>query len=143
MGKVELIGFDMDYTLAIYHLRRLEQLSYDLTVDRLVSRYGYPEDIRKIPYDHSFVLRGVFVDKRSGNLLKIDRFGYVGRAYHGRKLLPEEDIQKLYRNERIRMKNQEYAWIDTLFALPEACLFAGIVELYETKLNRALDYTKL
>lgn len=143
LGKVELIGFDMDYTLAIYHLRRLEQLSYDLTVDRLVSRYGYPEEIRSIPYDHSFVLRGVFVDKRSGNLLKIDRFGYVGRAYHGRRLLPEGDIQRLYRNERIRMKNQEYAWIDTLFALPEACLFAGIVELYETKLGRTLDYTKL
>lgn len=143
MGKVELIGFDMDYTLAIYHLRRLEQLSYDLTVDRMISRYGYPEEIRKIPYDHSFVLRGVFVDKRNGNLLKIDRFGYVGRAYHGRELLPDEDIQKLYRNERIRMKNTEYAWIDTLFALPEACLFAGVVDLFEKKLGQTVNYTKL
>jgi HAD superfamily 5'-nucleotidase-like hydrolase len=143
MAKVELIGFDMDYTLAIYHLRRLEQLSYDLTVERLVTRHGYPEEIRAIPYDHAFVLRGVFVDKRNGNLLKIDRFGYVGRAYHGRTLLPEDEIQRLYRNERIRMKSQEYAWIDTLFALPEACLFAGIVELFEKKLERPVDYTRL
>jgi len=143
MGKVEMIGFDMDYTLAIYHLRRLEQLSYDLTVDRLVTKYGYPAEVRGVAYDHSFVLRGVFVDKRNGNLLKIDRFGYVGRAYHGRRALPDDEIQKLYRNERIRMKSAEYAWIDTLFALPEACLFAGIVELYEQQLKRPLDYTKL
>jgi HAD superfamily 5'-nucleotidase-like hydrolase len=144
MGKVELIGFDMDYTLAIYHLRRLEQLSYDLTVERLIEKYGYPKEIRELPYDHAFVLRGVFVDKPRGNLLKIDRFGYVGRAYHGRRLLPDSEIQRLYRNERIRMKSQDYAWIDTLFALPEACLLAGIIELYETKLNRPLDnYSKL
>ncbi len=143
MGKVELIGFDMDYTLAIYHLRRLEQLSYDLTVDRLVTTFGYPEEIRQVAYDHAFVLRGLFVDKVRGNLLKIDRFGYVGRAYHGRKLLPDEDIQRLYRNERIRMKSHEYAWIDTLFALPEACLLAGIIDLYETKLNLTLNFTKL
>lgn len=143
LAKVELIGFDMDYTLAIYHLRRLEQLSYDLTVDRLVTDYGYPEAIRELPYDHQFVMRGLFVDKKAGNLLKIDRFGHVGRAYHGRTPLPEEELNRLYRNERIRLKNPEYAWIDTLFALPEACLLAGIIDLYENKLARPLDYTKL
>lgn len=143
LAKVELIGFDMDYTLAIYHLRRLEQLSYDLTVDRLVKNYGYAEVIRELPYDHQFVMRGLFVDKKAGNLLKIDRFGHVGRAYHGRTPLPEEELNKLYRNERIRLKNPEYAWIDTLFALPEACLLAGIIDLYEHKLDKPLDYTKL
>jgi HAD superfamily 5'-nucleotidase-like hydrolase len=143
LAKVELIGFDMDYTLAIYHLRRLEQLSYDLTVDRLVTSYGYDEAIRELPYDHQFVMRGLFVDKKAGNLLKIDRFGHVGRAYHGRTPLPEEELDRLYRNERIRLKNPEYAWIDTLFALPEACLLAGIVDLYEKKLGKPLDYTKL
>ena len=28
MDEIELIGFDMDYTLAIYHLRQLEQLAF-------------------------------------------------------------------------------------------------------------------
>lgn len=143
LTRVDLVGFDMDYTLAIYHQRKLEELSYELTVERLVTRYGYPEEIRGIPYDHSFVLRGLFVDKLRGNLLKIDRFGYVGRAFHGRRALPEEEINRLYREERIRMKSTDYAWIDTLFALPEACLLAGIIELFETKLSRACNYTKL
>lgn len=143
MPKVELIGFDMDYTLAIYHLRRLEQLSYDLTVERLVASHGYPAEVRTVPYDHLFVQRGLFVDKRHGNLLKIDRFGHVGRGYHGRTRLTDAELDRLYHNERIRLKNPEYAWIDTLFALPEACLLAGIVDLFENTLKRPLDFHKL
>ncbi|MBE2252204.1 MAG: HAD-IG family 5'-nucleotidase [Myxococcus sp.] len=142
-SRVELVGFDMDYTLAIYHLRRLEALSYEMTIERLVTAKGYPEAIRKIAYDTSFVMRGLFIDKKHGNLLKIDRFGHVGRAYHGKAALPDETLQALYRNERIRLKNPEYAWIDTLFALPEACLYAGIVDLYEHELQRACDFTTL
>lgn len=143
LADVELIGFDMDYTLAIYHQRRLETLSYDMTVERLVTAGGYPPEIRGIPYDHLFVQRGLFVDKKQGNLLKIDRFGHVGRAFHGRQPLAEEEVDRLYHNERIRLRNPEYAWIDTLFALPEACLLAGIIELYEHTLKRPVDYTKL
>jgi HAD superfamily 5'-nucleotidase-like hydrolase len=143
LSKVEAIGFDMDYTLAIYHLRRLELLSYRMTVDRLVTVFGYPEAIRTLPYDHAFVQRGLFVDKKQGNLLKIDRFGHVGRAYHGRSPVPPAEVDRLYHNERIRLKNPEYTWIDTLFALPEACLLVGIIELYEKQLHEPLDFARL
>jgi 5'-nucleotidase len=143
MTNVEMVGFDMDYTLAIYHQRRIEQLSYDMTLKKLVESYGYSEVIASIAYDHQFVMRGLFVDKRAGNLLKIDRFGFVGRAYHGRQRLSEDELTRLYRNERVRLKNPEYAWIDTLFALPEACLFAGIIEKLEGELHQKLDYGKL
>ncbi|MBK7858547.1 MAG: HAD-IG family 5'-nucleotidase [Archangiaceae bacterium] len=143
LSNIDLIGFDMDYTLAIYHQRRIEQLSYDMTLQRLIANYGYPAEIAGIIYDHQFVMRGLFVDKRHGNLLKIDRFGLVGRAYHGRQPLTEEQLKTLYRNELVRLKNPEYAWIDTLFALPEACLFAGIIEKLERDLGQKLDYAKL
>jgi HAD superfamily 5'-nucleotidase-like hydrolase len=142
LSRVDLIGFDMDYTLAIYHQRRLEQLSFDMTLARLISQFKYPERINTIKYDHQFVMRGLFVDRKHGNLIKIDRFGFVGRGYHGRRPLSEEAMQKLYRNERIRLKNPEYAWIDTLFALPEACLYADIIELFE-KEGTEVDYSKL
>jgi hypothetical protein len=42
------------------------------------------------------------VDKAHGNLIKMDRFGSVGRAYHGLAPLPPEVCNRLYRNERIR-----------------------------------------
>ncbi len=143
LANIDVIGFDMDYTLAIYHQRRIEQLSYDMTLQRLIEAYGYPADIASIAYDHQFVMRGLFVDKRHGNLLKIDRFGHVGRAYHGRQPLDDAAMTQLYRNELVKLKNPEYAWIDTLFALPEACLFAGIIDKLEREQGQKLDYAKL
>jgi len=142
LANVELIGFDMDYTLAIYHMRRIEQLSFDMTLARLVKERGYPPEIGQLQYDHRFGMRGLVVDKANGNLIKMDRFGHVGRAYHGMRPLDRETWYRLYRHERIRLKNPQYAWIDTLFALPEACLFAGIIELLEGR-GQGVDYGRL
>jgi len=142
MDKIELVGFDMDYTLAIYHLRRLEQLSFDMTLSRLTSSYGYPKEISALKYDHAFGIRGIAVDKLTGNMVKMDRFGHIGRAYHGHKPLSDETWKKLYRNELLRPKNPRYAWLDTLFALPEACLYAGIIDTLEP-LGHVLDFAKL
>ncbi|MFZ5471894.1 MAG: HAD-IG family 5'-nucleotidase [Myxococcota bacterium] len=142
MSQIGLVGFDMDYTLAIYHMRRIEQLSFDMTLVKLRQDYGYPADIGTIQYDHLFGMRGVFVDKRHGNLIKMDRFGHVGRAYHGRRPLDEEAWTKLYRNELVRVKDPRYAWIDTLFALPEACLYAGIIDVLEAR-RLPVDYGRL
>ena len=36
MDTIEMIGFDMDYTLALYHQERLERLSIELTLGKLV-----------------------------------------------------------------------------------------------------------
>ena len=58
MAQVEMVGFDMDYTLAIYHQRRIEQLSFDLTLSRLVTDFGYPAEVGLLQYDHGFVIRG-------------------------------------------------------------------------------------
>jgi len=143
MSNVELIGFDMDYTLAIYHMRRIEQLSFEMTLAKLISDFGYPAEISRLQYDHSFVMRGLMVDKVNGNLIKMDRFGHVGRAYHGLRPLDRETWKRLYRHERIKAKNNpQYAWIDTLFALPEAFLYAGIIDLLEGS-GRTVDYAKL
>lgn len=141
MDQIEAVGFDMDYTLAIYHMRRLEQLSFDLTVSLLVRSFGYPEEILEIQYDPEFVIRGLAVDRATGNLLKMDRFNYVGRAYHGRRMLDRDERAQLYRNEKIPINSRRYAWIDTLFALPEASIYAEIIELLEPK--QAVDFAKL
>ena len=142
LASVEMVGFDMDYTLAIYHQRRIEQLSFDLTLGRLVTAHGYPQEIGLLPYDHTFVIRGLVVDRSHGNLLKLDRFGQVGRAWHGLRPLGHDTWQKLYRNEPVRLRGNRYAWIDTLFSLPEAWAYAAIIELLESRGHR-LDYGRL
>jgi HAD superfamily 5'-nucleotidase-like hydrolase len=142
MDRIEAVGFDMDYTLAIYQLRELEELAYRLTAGRLVEHHGYPESLRGARYDAGFVIRGLVVDKQHGNLFKMDRHNHVGRAYHGRRPIPGEALRRLYREEKIHLSSPRFAWIDTLFALPEACLFADAIEILE-RAGGEVDYVKL
>src|SRR5512140_2166962 len=103
MDKIEAIGFDMDYTLAIYQLRQMEELAFRMTAEQMVNRFGYPAGLRDVPYDPDFVIRGVVVDKLHGNLFKMDRHNHVGRGVHGRRPIPEAALHKLYREEKIHL----------------------------------------
>ena len=143
MDQVELIGFDMDYTLALYHQERLEQLSITLTLAKLVEKHGYPDEIRALHYDPQWAIRGLMVDRQLGNVFKMDRHSHVGRCFHGfRKLSPEERKQ-LYRNEKINLSSERYEWIDTLFGLPEAVMYVTIVDWFDRTRPGQVDYDKL
>jgi 5'-nucleotidase len=142
MDRIDLVGFDMDYTLATYHLRRLETLAFEMTLARMIEFMGYPPSIGALQYDPDFVIRGLVVDKLAGNIFKMDRHNHVGRCYHGRRPVPAEDVRRLYRDEKVHLSLPRFAWIDTLFALPEACLFALVIELLEGQ-RVPVDYTKL
>src|SRR5947209_3841848 len=48
MDQIELVGFDMDYTLAIYHAERIERLSFELTVRKMIHERAYPEKLARI-----------------------------------------------------------------------------------------------
>jgi len=41
LDQVKVVGFDMDYTLAIYRQAEMDRLSIEATVAKLVDR-GYP-----------------------------------------------------------------------------------------------------
>ncbi len=142
MDRIDLVGFDMDYTLAIYHLRRLEQLAFEMTLARMIANLGYSPELGAIRYDPQFVIRGLVMDKEYGNIFKMDRHNHVGRCYHGRRPLPQDEMRRLYRDEKIHLSLPRFAWIDTLFALPEASLFAEVIELSEAR-GRPVDYGKL
>src|SRR3970282_1999234 len=64
MDSIEMIGFDMDYTLALYHQDRLERLSIELPLGKLIEKHGYPESLRDIHYDPRWAIRGVMVDRQ-------------------------------------------------------------------------------
>ena len=72
----------------------------------------------------------------------VDVHNHVGRCYHGRRPLQAEKWRALYLNEKIRLSLPRFAWIDTLFSLPEACLYAEIIEAQEAK-GEAVDYHRL
>ncbi len=142
LDKIDLVGFDMDYTLAVYQLQQMERLSLEMTAARMVERYGYPRDFLSIEYDPLFVIRGLVVDKPYGNIFKMDRHNHVGRCYRGRRALRFDDVKPLYRDEKIHLSSPRFHWIDTFFALPEACLFAEAVALYDSR-GESFDPTRL
>jgi len=138
LAKIDWLGFDMDYTLAIYQQQALDELSVQLTVDRMISR-GYPRFLHQIRYDTRFPIRGLLVDKRFGNVLKMDRFKAVHKGYHGLAPLKPEELHELYFEKQVRPNTPRYHWIDTLFSLSEVTSYAAIVDALERHGGR-IDY---
>lgn len=141
MSAITHVGFDMDYTLAIYDQPEMDRLSIEATVTKLVAR-GYPSLIAEIPQATEFAVRGLLIDKRFGHILKMDRYKHVTKGYHGFKELPKDELRKLYHSKKTRPATARYHWIDTLYALSEASLYAAMVDALE-KLGHAIDYAKV
>ena len=140
MSNLAWVGFDMDYTLAIYDQPAMDELSIRATAEKLVLR-GYPPLIREIPHPTDFPVRGILIDKRFGHVLKMNRYKHVSKGYHGFRQLSREEIRALYHEKKIRPATPRYHWIDTLYALSEAALYAALVDALESK-GYAIDYAK-
>jgi 5'-nucleotidase len=143
MENIEMIGFDMDYTLALYHQDKLETLSIKLTLEKMIAKRGYPEEVLHLSYDPAWAIRGLMVDKVRGNVFKMDRHSHVGRGYHGFRMLSKDERRDIYRSEKMSFATDKYAWIDTLFALPEVVMFTTIVDFLDRTRGPQSDYTQL
>src|SRR5688572_12527437 len=106
LDQVQVVGFDMDYTLALYHQDKMEELSVLTTLHKLVVNKGYPEQIRELKYDPSLAMRGLMVDQQLGNVFKPDRYGAPGRALHGQRALSRADVATAYHQHRLRLGDE-------------------------------------
>jgi HAD superfamily 5'-nucleotidase-like hydrolase len=132
MDQVRALGFDMDHTLALYNRDTFEPLTFRMAVENLIANLEYPEAIRDLEYDPDFTIRGLIVDKRYGNLLKMDFHGYLARAYHGLTPLKREQRKRWYRATKVNLRSSRYVSFDTFFSMPEGSLFAALVALKES-----------
>lgn len=131
MKRIDAIGFDMDYTLAMYKPETFEMMSYNETVKKLVAEYGYPRALmEKFEFDPNYMVRGLVVDKKRGNILKMDRHNYVKVAYHGFTALDTEERLATYceTSKRQSFDGPEFSALDTLFSMGEAYLFSQLVD---------------
>ena len=143
LSNIRAIGFDLDHTLAHYDPVPVEELAFDLTKQKLVASKHYPKEILDLKYDPAFVIRGLVVDKKRGNLIKMDYFNFVSRAHHGLHELSTEEREKAYRSSKIRLSHENYTSVDTLFHLPEVHLFLCVVDLLEQSGQKKADYTEV
>jgi HAD superfamily 5'-nucleotidase-like hydrolase len=141
LDLVKAVGFDMDYTLAIYRQAEMDRLSIDATVRKLVDR-GYPEELLTMKYRTDFPIRGLLIDRKLGNVLKMDRYRYVKTAYHGFRKLTREERRRAYHTRRLRPGTGRYHWVDTLYSLSEVAVYAAVVEQLESH-GGAIDYGQL
>ncbi|KAF9620362.1 hypothetical protein IFM89_011097 [Coptis chinensis] len=151
MKNIVAVGFDMDYTLAQYMPETFESLAYGGTITKLVYDLGYPPELLDWSFDWKYMVRGLVVDKKRGNILKrinwcllvvqMDRHKYVKVAYHGFSEMSKEDKMATYGNSFIRESFDEpdYALIDTLFSLAEAYLFAQLVDFKDNNPGKVPD----
>jgi 5'-nucleotidase len=141
MGRIEWVGFDMDYTLAIYRQDEMDALSVSLTTERLIAR-GYPEFLRDLNFDTRFGVRGLLVDKKRGNILKMDRHQVVNQGFHGTTPLELDELHRLYGQEKLHPASKRFHWIDTLFALCEVTSYAAIISSLESR-GQSVDFSQL
>jgi 5'-nucleotidase len=141
LDRVEMVGFDMDYTLLMYDQAEMDRLSIEATTRKLVER-GYPEAMLGMRYRTDFPIRGLLVDRKLGNVLKMDRYRYVKRAYHGMQELSSAERRRIYHTRKLRPGTARYHWVDTLYGLSEVAVYAAAVDSLE-ELGRKVDTEQL
>ncbi len=129
LRSIRAVGYDMDYTLVHYRTVEWERLAYEHTKQRLADR-GWP--VEGLVFDPEEVIQGLTLDLELGNLVKVTRFGYVIRASHGTTLLPFDDLRTAYADTVVDLGEERWAFVNTLFSLSEAALFAQLVDLADS-----------
>ena len=131
MRKIKAIGYDMDYTLTQYHAEAWEECAFSHAQNRLAA-LGWP--VESFVFDAASVSRGLVIDTELGNLLKATRFGWIVRAKHGEEFLKHRDIRHTYSGTIVDLSEDRYVFLNTLFSLSEASLFAQGVDLLDAGL---------
>ncbi len=128
MNAIRVVGFDMDYTLVLYHERKLEDLAFRGAADYLVRSKGYPESLLRVKFDPDRFVRGLVIDKKLGNLVKINRFGYIKTALHGDGFYSRDDVRRIYSNQIVQLTDPRFEMAHTMFSLSTCALFCALVE---------------
>ena len=134
MRKIRYIGLDMDHTLVRYHSQAFEELAHRTMCLRLIEQKGYPASLADLPFEFDLAIRGLVIDRKKGNLLKVSRHGAIRASYHGTKPIDFATQQKLYKSIYIDLSDTSaYTAIDTAFSISVATLFAQLVELKDSE----------
>ncbi|MCA8973202.1 MAG: HAD-IG family 5'-nucleotidase, partial [Planctomycetes bacterium] len=128
MRSIQAVGFDMDYTLVHYDVHEWEARAYAHVQQRLLA-LGHP--VGELSFDPEQYTRGLVLDLTLGNLVKANRFGYVVQAAHGTRMLAHEEQRRVYSQVWVDLAEPRWLFLNTLFSLSEACLYAQLVDLFD------------
>ncbi|SET99592.1 HAD-IG family 5'-nucleotidase [Stigmatella erecta] len=141
MRAIKAIGYDMDYTLIHYRVEEWERRAYEYIREGLLAQ-NWP--VGHLAFDPALVIRGLIIDTEKGNLLKANRFGFVKKALHGTRPMGFEAQRTEYARTIIDLSERRWMFLNTLFSLSEACIYAQLVDLLDDgKLPGPMGYSDL
>jgi len=97
LDEIEAVGFDLDHTLALYDDHALNVLATAETVEFLGGHRGYAPDLLRVATDPIPAARGLSLDLRHGNVLKIAADRTVLAARRGDAWVDARAIREQYR----------------------------------------------
>ncbi len=125
LRSIKVIGYDMDYTLVHYHVDAWEGRAYEHLRQKLQER-GWP--VEDLTFDPQLAVRGLVLDLELGNVLKINRFGYIKRATHGTQLMDYRAMRRAYSRITVELSSPRYVFLNTFFSISEACMYCQLVD---------------
>ncbi|MDR3442018.1 MAG: HAD-IG family 5'-nucleotidase [Legionella sp.] len=143
LKKIKLIGLDMDHTLIRYHSENFESLVYQLIKEQLVIEKHYSEHIKKLSFNYDDAIRGLVVDCKNGNILKLSRYGAIRQSYHGTQLIDYSEQQKIYRSIYVDLNDPNYMAIDTSFSIAFCVLYSQLVDLKDAYPDEMPSYQNI
>ncbi len=132
MKKIKLVGLDMDHTLIRYNSENFESLVYKLIKEQLIAIKQYPEAIKNLKFNFHDAIRGLVIDSKNGNILKLSRYGAIRQSYHGTQQISFAEQQKIYRSIYVDLGDPNYMAIDTSFSIAFCVLYGQLVDLKDS-----------
>lgn len=129
LKKITHLGLDMDHTLIRYRNREFEALTYKLALDQLVDSKGYPKEVLNLPFDFDLAIRGLVLDIKNGNTLKLSRFGAIRSSRNGTEKIDFAEQKRIYRSKYIDLSSPGYVPVDTTFSISYCVLYARLIDL--------------
>ncbi len=141
LRSISVIGYDMDYTLVHYNVEEWEGRAYAHMKQRLLEM-DWP--VAPLEFDKTLVERGLIIDVETGNVVKANRFGYIKMAKHGTQTLEFSKLRKTYARTVIDLSEDRWVFLNTLFSISEACMYAQMVDLLDDgQLPNGIGYREL
>lgn len=143
LKKIKYIGLDMDHTLIRYNIQNFETLVYSMVIDRLIKNKKYPQDLKNLQFNFSDAIRGLIIDSKNGNILKLSRFSAIRKSYHGTQEISFAEQKKIYRSIYVDLKDPNYIAIDTSFSIAFCVLYGQLIDLKDKNPNSLPPYSRI
>ena len=148
---IDVIGFDIDFTLLQYNKKNMTKLMYESLSKFLIIQKNYPKQIEyqyHKEFIQSFSQKGFIIDYINGNCLKIRKDKSIIKCYHGKKELNKEEINSIYENGKYYLFKKSNIAINESFYMnmdnfhsQDLPLFMICVDLFDAGKLKTINIT--